>query len=174
MSAFCEFCKFCLKIFGAVLQFASILLILSFYCSANALSLSPDDEAARNVALQWLQLVDAGKYEDAALQTVEQVRVLQNWLNYFTAHRAPLGAVKNRQIVEVKHTHSVRGAAEYSKYDVIRLKTSFERRPAAMEEIVLTKMSCCWEVSGYTIFEPGKWNETRDHAGEFSDQGTVE
>jgi Protein of unknown function (DUF4019) len=141
----------------------------AFHCSIHAQSLSPEDVAARGVALQWLQLVDSGDYKDAALQTVEQVRVLQNWLNYFAAHRAPLGAVKNRKIVEVKHTRTVRGAAEYSKYDIIRLKTSFERTPAAREEVVLTKMSCCWEVSGYTIFDAGKRKETREHAGEFSD-----
>jgi hypothetical protein len=147
-----------------------ILLILSFYCSANALSLSlsPDDEAARDVALQWLQVVDSGNYKDAALQTSEQVRVLQDWLSYFAARRTPLGRVTNRQIVEVKHTKNVHGAPEFRNYDVIRLRTSFERKPVAMEEVVLTKMSCCWEVSGYTIFEPGKWNETREHAGAFS------
>ncbi len=132
MSAFCEFCKFCLKSSGAVLQFASILLILSFFCSVSALtlSLSPDDEAARDVALQWLQLVDSGKYKDAALQTVEQVRVLPHWLSYFAARRTPLGAVKNRQIVEVKHAQSIRGVAEYAKYDIIRLKTSFQKHKA--------------------------------------------
>ena len=148
----------------------ALVCTCAFHCSARAVSLLPDDVAARDVALQWLQLVDSGDYKDAALQTVEQVRVLQNWLNYFTAHRAPLGAVKSRKIVEVKHTRTVRGAAEYSKYDIIRLTTSFERRPVAMEEVVLTKMSCCWEVSGYTIFDAGKWKETREHAGEFGDR----
>lgn len=101
--------------------------------------------------MQWLQVFDSGNYKDAALQTSEQVRVLQNWLSYFAARRAPLGRVTNRQIVEVKHTKNVHGAPEFRNYDVIRLRTSFERKPVAMEEVVLTKMSCCWEVSGYDV-----------------------
>jgi hypothetical protein len=136
-------------------------------CSA---AITPDEEAAaRETALQWLELVDSGDYDHAAGQTPEQIGVQQHWQNYLTARRKPLGRVKSRQIVEVKHKPNVRGAAVWWKYCAIRLKTSFERPPAAMEEIVLTKMSCCWEVSGYTIFEPGKWNETRDHAGQYQE-----
>ena len=151
MSAFCEFYKFYLKISGAVLQFTSTLLILLFYCSAHALSLSPDDEAAQDVALQWLRVVDSGNYEEAALQMSQEIRALQNWVSYFAAHRGPLGRVKNRQIVEVKHRSSVPSTAEIRNHDIMRFKTSFEHKPSALEEVVMTKMGCCWEVSGYTI-----------------------
>jgi hypothetical protein len=152
VSAFCEFCKFYLKISGVVLQFASTLLILSFYCSAHALSLSLDDEAARDGALQWLRIVDSGNYEEAALQMSQEIRALQNWVSYFAAHRGPLGRVKNRQIVEVKHRSSVPGTAEIRNHDIMRFKTSFEHKPGALEEVLMTKMGCCWEVSGYKIF----------------------
>lgn len=153
MSAFCEFCKFCLKISGAVLQFASILLILSFSCSANALtlSLSPDNEVARDVALQWLRVVDSGNYKDATLLIAEHARGSQDWLKYFAAHRAPLGAVKNRQIVEMKHAHTIPGDPDLRQHDIVRFKTSFDRKPIAIEEVAITKMGCCWEVSDYTI-----------------------
>ena len=151
MSGFCEFCKFYLKISGAVLQFTSTLLILSFYCSAHALTLSPDDEAARNVAFQWLQVVDSGKYRDATLLIAEHARGSRDWLNYFAAHRTPLGQVKNRQVVEVKHASTIPGDPELRQHDIIRFKTSFEHKPGALEEVVMTKMGCCWEVSGYMI-----------------------
>ena len=48
-------------------------------------------------------------------------------------------------------TQIIHGAPEFRNYDVIRLRSSFEREPVAMEEVVLTKMSCCWEVSGYDV-----------------------
>jgi hypothetical protein len=122
-------------------------------CSAQALplSLSPDDEAARDVALQWLRVVDSGNYKDAALMISEQVRGSRDWANYLAVHRAPLGRVNSRKIAEVKHASTVPGDPELRPHAIIRFKTSFERNAAATEEIVMTKMSCCWEVSGYEI-----------------------
>ena len=128
-----------------------ILLILSFYCSALALTLSPEDEPARDAAMQWLRVVDSGNYKGATLMISEQVRGLQDWANYFAAHRASLGRTKNRQIVEVKHASTVPGDPELRQHDIIRFKTSFEHKPIAMEEIVMTKMGCCWEVWGYEV-----------------------
>jgi Protein of unknown function (DUF4019) len=122
-------------------------------CSAQALplSLSPDDEAARDVALQWLRVVDSGNYKDAALMMSEQVRGSRDWANYFAAHRAPLGRVNSRKIAEVKHASTVPGDPELRLHAIIRFKTSFERKAAATEEIVMTKMGCCWEVSNYRV-----------------------
>jgi hypothetical protein len=129
------------------------LLILSFYCSANALTLalSPDDNAAREVALQWLRVVDSGNSKDATLLIAEQARGSQDWLKYFTAQRAPLGAVRNRHVIEVKHARTIPADPEMRQHAIVRFKTSFERKPAATEEVVMTKMGCCWEVWGYEI-----------------------
>ena len=142
----------------------TILAVISTFalqCSAIALSLSPADEAARDVALQWLGVVDSGNYKDAALLMSEQVRGSRDWTKYFAAHRAPLGRVNNRRIAEVKHASTVPGDPELRLHAIVRFKTSFEHKPsstygvaskaAATEEIVLTKMGCCWEVMGYEI-----------------------
>ena len=133
------------------LEVISILLILSFFSSANAVTLTPDDKAAREVALQWLQLVDAGNYKDATLMISENARGSRDWANYFAAHRAPFGRVNNRKIAEVKHASTVPGDPELRQHTIMRFKTSFEHNPAATEEIVMTKMGCCWEVSGYEV-----------------------
>jgi len=145
--------------------------------AAQAVPLSPDNESARDAALQWLQLVDSGDYQEAVLQTSKQIGIQQNWMSYLSARRTPLGRLKSRQIAEVNQKPTVRGAQVWSKYKVILFRASFERRPAALEEVVLTKVTCCWEVSGYTVFESesdrhsGKWKETGDHAGQFSEPG---
>ena len=120
-------------------------------CSSSALSLSPEDEAARDVALQWLGVVDSGNYKDAALLISEQVRGSRDWTKYFAAQRAPLGHVNDRKIVEVKHASTVPSDPEFRRHAIVRFKTSFEHKAAAAEEIVLTKMGCCWELSGYRI-----------------------
>ena len=146
------------------MRFAAVFaLAWAGACSALALSLSlsPADEAARDVALQWLGVVDSGNYKDAALLISEQVRGSRDWTKYFAAHRAPLGRVNNRKIAEVKHASTVPGDPELRLHAIVRFKTSFEHPPsstygvaskaATTEEIVLTKMGCCWEVFGYEI-----------------------
>ena len=133
--------------------------------SAPALTLSKEDEAARDVALQWLQVVDSGNYKDAALMMSETVRASRDWSNYLTAQRAALGRANKRQAIEVKHASTVPGAADIRNYDIIRFKTSFEvraglapnygvaSRTVAIEEVVLAKMGCCWEMMSYEIKE---------------------
>src|SRR6266436_10118025 len=136
------------------MRFAAVFaLAWAGACSALALSLSlsPADEAARDVALQWLGVVDSGNYKDAALLISEQVRGSRDWTKYFAAHRVPLGRVSNRRIAEVKHASTVPGDPELRLHAIVRFKTSFEHKAAAAEEIVLTKMGCCWEVFGYEI-----------------------
>src|SRR5438105_1941699 len=92
----------------------------------SAHALSPADEAARDIALQWLEVVDSGNYKDAALMMSESVRGSHDWLSYLATHRAPLGGVNKRQIDQVKHASTVPGAADVRSYDIIRFKTSFE------------------------------------------------
>ncbi len=148
----------------------TILAVISTFalqCSAIALSLSPADEAARDVALQWLGVVDSGNYKDAALLVSEQVRGSRDWTKYFAAHRAPLGRVNNRRIAEVKHASTVPGDPELRLHAIVRFKTSFEHPPsvraglalnsgvasklAATEEVVLAKIGCCWEIFEYKV-----------------------
>ena len=134
---------------------------------ADALTLSTDDEGARDAALQWLQVVDSGNYKDAALLISEQVRGSRDWKNYFRTHRASLGRMNKRQIAEVKHALTIPGLPDVRTYVFIRFKTSFERppsvraglalnsgaasKPVVIEEIVMAKMGCCWEVCSYSI-----------------------
>ena len=141
--------------------------VITCSSSALSLSLSPEDEAARDVALQWLGVVDSGNYKDAALLISEQVRGSRDWTKYFAAQRAPLGHVNDRKIAEVKHASTVPGDPELRPHTIMRFKTSFEHPPSvragrapnygvpsktvAIEEIVITKTGCCWEVSGYSI-----------------------
>jgi len=119
--------------------------------SAWALTLSQDDDRARETALQWLQLVDSGNYTDATLTMSEQTRGLRDWSNYLSTKRARLGRLNKRLIVEVKHRSTIPGVADVRNYDILRFKTSFERQPVAFEEVVTAKMGCCWEIFGYEI-----------------------
>jgi len=144
------------------MRFAAVFaLACAGACSALALSLSPEDEAARDIALQWLGVVDSGNYKDATLLISEQVRGSRDWTKYFAAHRAPLGRVNNRKIAEVKYASTVPGDPEFRRHAILRFKTSFEHPPsstygvasklAATEEVVLAKIGCCWEIFEYKV-----------------------
>jgi hypothetical protein len=128
-------------------------LLISLTAGVCAISEAarPDDEAARDAAVQWLQLVDAGRYEEAASQGSQEVRAFEQWMNQFKTQRASLGRAHNRQFLEIKHTAIVSGVPEVRRYYVVRFKTSFEHKPGAIEEIVVTKIGCCWEIFGYKI-----------------------
>jgi Protein of unknown function (DUF4019) len=134
---------------GSQKHITAILLVLSFL-PATALALSSEDEAAREAALQWLIVLDARKYNDAAQMMSQEIRQQRDWRNYFATHRAPLGEANNRHFVEVKNHSTVPGAVGVRTYAVLRFKTSFEHG-AAVEEIVMAKMACCWEVFEYKV-----------------------
>ena len=127
---------------------------LTLFCAigglAEALTLSVDDQAAREAALQWLHVVDAGKYDNAALMMSQEIRDQRDWPGYFAKYRAPLGRANKRHVVEAKHASTVPGAVDVRQYEIIRFKTSFERN-GAIEELVIAKVGCCWEVFEYKV-----------------------
>ena len=118
---------------------------------ALTLSLSPTDEAVRSAAMQWLQVIDAGNYKEAALMISDYARGSRDWSDYLAAHRAPLGHVNKRQLIGVKHASTIPSDPVLRPHAIMRFKTSFERKAIAIEEVVVTKMGCCWEVSGYAV-----------------------
>jgi len=129
----------------------ALLVANALICSAAAATLSNSDELARDAALQWLRLIDAGQYEEAASQASQEVRAFEQWMNRLKTQRAALGRASKRQFAELQHISMVSGIPEVRRFHVVRFKTSFERAPAAVEEVVMAKMGCCWEIFSYTI-----------------------
>lgn len=117
----------------------------------TATSAPLNDDAAREAAVQWLQLIDSGRYDEAASQGSQEVRGFEQWLNFFRTHRATLGRVNKRQFAGIKRTAIVPEVPEVRRYYMVRFKSSFEHRPTAVEEIVLTKIGCCWEIFDYKV-----------------------
>ena len=120
-----------------------------------------NDDAAREAAAQWLQLIDAGRYEEAASQGSQDVRGFDQWLNQFRTQRAAVGRANTRQLVRTTHTAIVAGVPDVRRYFVVRFNTAFEHpgspssgtasRTAMLEEITLSKIGCCWEIFSYRI-----------------------
>jgi hypothetical protein len=131
--------------------FAVLLTSAQICC---ALTLSKDDELARDAAAQWLQLVDAGHFEEAASHGSTEVRSFDQWKDYFTTHRSPLGRLNRRELFELKHRPTFPAAFQVRKYYTLRFKTLFEHRSGTNEELVLTKIGCCLEIFEYKISDP--------------------
>ena len=134
-----------------VKKIGSAIAVAALTCSAFALTLSKDDELARDAAGQWLQLVDAGRFEEAASQGSTEVRSFDQWRDYFKTERARLGRLHRRELVELKHRPTFPNAFQVRKYYILRFKTAFEHGSPTIEEVALTKIGCCWEIFGYKI-----------------------
>jgi hypothetical protein len=133
---------------------ASLVLLSALFSSALALTGSSDDEAARQSALAWLRVIDSGNYKDAAVMISNYARESRDWPNYLAKERAPLGRVRNRQIAGVKHAATVAGDPETRQHVIVRFKSVFEKI-IAIEEIVVARTGCCWEIFDYKIL-PGQ------------------
>ena len=127
------------------------LCVAGLIYSASAASLSKNDEAARDAAVQWLQLIDAGRYEEAASQGSQELHSFEQWLNYLKNQRESLGHVNKRQVIAIKRTALVSGVPEVRRYFLVRFTTALVGKPPVAEQIALSKIGCCWEIFGYTI-----------------------
>jgi len=130
---------------------AALFAILVAGAFGTATSTPLNDDPAREAALQWLQLIDSGRYEEAASQGSQEVHSFEQWINHFKTQRLPLGRMNKRQLAGIKRTAIVPAVPEVRSYLIVRFRTTFEHRPTAIEEIVLTKIGCCWEIFGYQI-----------------------
>jgi Protein of unknown function (DUF4019) len=134
---------------------ASLVLLSTLVSSALALTASNDDEAARQSALEWLQVIDSGNYKDAALMISNYARESRDWPNYLVKERAPLGRARHRQIAGVQHAAIVAGDPETRQHAILRFKCAFEKI-IAIEEIVVARTGCCWEIFDYKILPAQK------------------
>jgi hypothetical protein len=68
-----------------MMRLAVLFFIMrALVCSAPALTLKPDEEAAQQAALEWLKVLDSGNYSDAAQMMAEEVRGQQDWPSFST------------------------------------------------------------------------------------------
>ena len=130
---------------------SAVLGVGALICSALALTLSANDEVARKAAVEWLQLVDAGKYQEAGAQAAQEIRGFEQWLDYLARQRGAVGRANKRKLVEMHHASTVAGIPDVRPYHVIQFKTSFEHKPSASETITIAKVGCCWEIFNYKI-----------------------
>jgi hypothetical protein len=100
-------------------------------------------------ARSWLALVDQGRWEDswrASGQQFQRANTSKVWADISKAVRPPLGAVASR--TPISHE---RVPAPPRGYQLIRFRTSFANKPAAIETVSLEREGREWKVVGYWI-----------------------
>ena len=109
---------------------------------------------AIDAAMQWMDLVDNGNYQDSwdqASSYFKSAVLKDDWKRIIEAVRSPLGNVVSRKFKSQQYTTSLPGVPD-GEYLVIQFDTSFANKKSAIETITPAKDSDGqWRVSGYYI-----------------------
>ncbi len=137
------------------MKLASILLSLSALVFASAAAQDANGVAqATSSAASWLALVDAGKYPaswDQAAGLFKAAVSRSSWPTAAQAARAPLGAVRSREVKSATFTRTLPGAPD-GEYVVIVYSSQFQNKANAIEIVApVREKDGAWRVSGYSV-----------------------
>lgn len=137
------------------MRFASLLLSLGALVFATAGAQDADATAqAQTAASAWLALVDAGNYSSSWEQAAGLFKAAvgqSSWASAAQAARAPLGALKSRQVLSSTYTHTLPGAPD-GDYVVISYASHFQNKANAIEIVTpLREKDGVWRISGYFV-----------------------
>lgn len=107
-------------------------------------------DAAVGAAGRWVTLVDAGKYQESYERSASLFRDAvtgAQWEEAALAARGPLGKFISRELMGAQLTTTLPGAPE-GRYVVIQYRTSFEKKPSAVETVTPMKDDGKWRISG--------------------------
>lgn len=110
--------------------------------------------AANGAALDFLALLDAGKFGDSWSQGAVLMRgaVPQDqWSGVVGSMRKPLGEVRSRKLLASTHTRSLPGAPD-GDYVVVQYQTEFANKAGAVETVTpMREPDGSWKVAGYFL-----------------------
>jgi Protein of unknown function (DUF4019) len=113
-----------------------------------------NENDARAAALQWLQLLDQGDYEEAfefEAQDFRMYRTQSQFVRLMQARRAPFGKTIDRKFIGAAHVEKFVGAPE-GNYESVLFKTNFEHKNPTAERVILIKQPVGWRVIDYKIY----------------------
>lgn len=128
-------------------------------CASHSTSKPPTEKRAREkeareAALHWLQLVDAGDYTHAYEAEPARLRAATTdaqFIRSMEGRRAPFGRVLSRKFIGAAFTHKLTGSPD-GRYESILFRTSFEHKSLAAERVILSEESHQWRVVDYRVY----------------------
>ena len=132
--------------------------VLALSLLVPGLALAQDDSAqvadAKDAALSWLALCDAGDYAQSWEQAATAFKAAETqakWQEALQSVRAPLGELKSRVLTTATVTHSLPGAPD-GDYVVIKYHSRFANKANATETVTPQReQDGSWKVAGYYI-----------------------
>ncbi|WP_027367128.1 DUF4019 domain-containing protein [Desulfocurvibacter africanus] len=143
-----------LRAAGACATALTVVLLLSFFLTLNgpAYAARPGVPAdALDAAMDWLVLLDAGKYAESWTQAGRDFRQglgKAEWARRMAAARSELGANTSRKPLDARETGPTGAAGECL---VILFGAVYDKVPYTTETLTLCRENGRWRVAGYFI-----------------------
>jgi DNA-binding CsgD family transcriptional regulator len=117
--------------------------------AAHNASATVAETAATQAARRFLALVDAGNWRDSYAAWAEHfhsVNTFEAWRSASVGGRVPLGRVLSRRLVSNEDIPEPPNG-----HQLVRFRTSFAKKPNAIEKLTLVQEGGAWKIAGYTI-----------------------
>lgn len=114
---------------------------------------SGDEDAAIEVATQWLELLDAGEVAKSWEQSSVVFRnnlSIDEFKKSIQDSRGPLGKLMSRQVRNAQAAHSLPNAPR-GRYVIVQFDSVFANHPAMVETVTTKFEGSGWRVLGYRI-----------------------
>jgi len=112
-------------------------------------------DMAESEARTWVELVDAGRYQEAWHRTAEAFKVStrgrRQWIETMESARPRLGKTLSRELHRRRYTNALPSLPE-GHYILVEYRTAFEEKKAALERVsTMREADGAWRVSAYMI-----------------------
>jgi len=137
-------------------RFASLAAVVILIFALAGCSSNPEDQTKEGIAAAstWLDLVDAGKYDDAWASSADEIKTVgsqENFAKMMAQTRAPLGKEISRSVKDKGYAKDPQNAPP-GEYVQIHFATSFENSKSATELVIVKKQpDGVWKVGQYSV-----------------------
>jgi hypothetical protein len=131
------------------------LMVLLAMVLASCTS-APEDPTKDGVAAatSWLELIDAGKYDDAWAASADEIKNVgpkENFAKMMEQTRAPLGKQVSRAVKDKGYAKDPQNAPP-GEYVQIHFNSSFENAKSATELVIVKQQpDGLWKVGQYSV-----------------------
>ncbi len=137
-------------------QLAAFALMAILAAALAGCTSNPEDQTKDGIAAatSWLELIDAGKYDDAWAASADEIKTVgpkEGFAKMMEQTRAPLGKEVSRALKDKGYAKDPQNAPP-GEYVQIHFTTSFENAKTATELVIVKKQpDGVWRVGQYSV-----------------------
>jgi len=130
-----------------------VVLCLFLYTETAVTFAEPDGNLIKQASLNWLELIDSGKYEESwttASEPFQQSTSKQKWIEAIKNFRASTGTLNRRDLMRLQYVNEIPGGTK-GLYCIVTFTAQFENKSFGYENVILTAEDELWKVITYYI-----------------------